>query len=95
LGRGITQVVYDGGEEETECIDRQAQGMGTEAVEIDLWVLECLNNAAPGKLFVPSSVAVIPESRENAFPLFGSEKLGGRGVIVDEEISSNGNDNSE
>ena len=64
--------------------------MVTETVEVDLWVLECLNNTAPGKLFVSSSVAIILEPCQNVFSLFGSEKLGSCGVIIDEEVSANG-----
>ena len=61
LGRAIAQVINDGGEKETECIDRQGQGVETETVEVDLWVPECLNDTMPGKPLVSSSVAIILE----------------------------------
>jgi len=69
--------------------------MGTEAEEIDLWVLECPSDTIPSKLFVSSSVAVFLESCENVFSLLVSEKLGGCGVVVDEEVRSNGHDDGQ
>ena len=68
--------------------------METKAIEVNLWVFECLNDALPGKLFVPGSIAIFFESRENVFPLFGGEKRGSCGVIVDEEVSGSGADDS-
>ena len=68
--------------------------METEAIEVNLWVLKCLDDAAPGKLFVLSGVAIVLESRENVFPLCGGEKRGGCGVIMDKEVSGDGVDDS-
>ena len=68
--------------------------METETIKVDLWVLECLNDTIPGKFFVSSSVAIILEPCEYVFSLLGSEKLGSRGVIIDEEVSGNGEDDS-
>ena len=68
--------------------------METKAIEVNLWVFECLNDASPGKLFVSGSVVIFLESRENVFPLFGGEKRGSCGVIVDEEVSGSGADDS-
>jgi len=69
--------------------------MGTEAEEVDLWVIECLDDTIPSKLFVPSSVAVFFESCENVFSLLVSEKLGGCGVVINEEVRSDGHDDSQ
>lgn len=66
----------------------------TEAVEVNLWVLERLNDASPGKPLVPTSVVIALESRENVFLLSGSEERSGCGVIIDEEVSGNGADDS-
>ena len=74
---------------------RQAQGVEAKPVEVDFWVLECLADPSPDELFVSSSVAVILESCENVFPLLGSEELGSCGVVVDEEVRSNGHDDSQ
>ena len=93
--RTVTQVVDNSGKEETECKGRQAQRVETKTVEVDLWVLECLSDTSPGKLFVSSSVAIILESCENVFPLLGSEKPGSCGVTMDEEVRSNGHDDSQ
>lgn len=68
--------------------------MEAKAIEVNLWVLECLNDASPGKIFVPSSVVIVLESRENVFPLSGSEERGSCGVIMDEEVSGNGADDT-
>jgi len=67
----------------------------TETVEVDLRVLECLNDTIPGKPFVSGSVAIMFESCEDVFPLLGSEELGGCGVIIDEEVSGNGEGDSQ
>ena len=88
----VAQVVNDGGEEEIACVARQAQSVEAKPVEIDFWVLECLADPGPGELFVSSSVAVILESCENVFPLLGGEELGGCGVVMDEEVRSDGRD---
>ena len=95
LCRTVTQPVYDGGEKETDCIGRQAYGVETKPVEVDLWVLECLADPTPGKLLVPSGVAIILESRENVFPFPGSEELCSCGVVMDEEVRSNRRDDSQ
>ena len=65
----------------------------TEPVEVDLWILECLADPSPREPFVSSSIAIILESCKNVFPLLGSEKPGGCGVIRDEEVSGNREDN--
>ena len=64
--------------------------MVTKPVEIDLWVFECLADPSPGKLFVSGCVVVILEPCENVFPLLGCEKFGSCGVVIDEEVRSNG-----
>jgi len=69
--------------------------MSAETVEVDLWILECLDDAVPGKPFVSSNVAIILESCENVFPLLGSEEIGSCGVIIDKEVCGNGDDDSQ
>ena len=69
--------------------------MSTETVEVDLRILECLDDTIPGEPFVSSSVGFILESCENVFPLLGSEKIVGCGVIIDKEVCGNGDDNSQ
>ena len=69
--------------------------MGTETVEVDLWVLECLDDTIPGKSFVLRSVAIILESCKNVFSLLGSEKVGSSRVIIDEEVCGNGEDDRQ
>ena len=95
LCRAIAQAVDDAGEEERERVARHARSVITEPVEIYLWVFECLENPRPGELFVSSSVAVILESFENAFPLLGSEELGSCGVVMDKKVRSKGYDHSQ
>jgi hypothetical protein len=95
LSRTIAQAVYDGGEEEAECIDWHRQSVETETIEVDLWVLECLSDTIPGKPFVSSSVAVILEPCEDVFPFLRSEKLGRCGVIINEKVSGNGEGDGE
>ena len=68
--------------------------METKAIEVNLWVFECLNDASPGKLFVPRSVVISLESRENVYPLSGGKKRGSCGVIIDEKVSGDRADDS-
>ena len=49
--------------------------MQAKTVEPDFRVLECLNDAMPGKPFVLSGVAVFQELLGDIFLLLGSEKL--------------------
>jgi len=96
LSGGITQVSDNGGEEKTEGVDRQAHCVESETVEPDLWVLECLNDASPGKFLLSSSVAtVFLESRYDVLPLLGCKELGGGGVVVDKEVCENGDDDGQ
>ena len=85
----------DSGKEEIECIAWQAEGVETKPVEVDLWVLECLADPGPGELFVSSSVVIFSEPCEYVFSLFGSEEPGSCGVVMDEEVRSNGYDDSQ
>ena len=73
----------------------ESSGYGSKARRGRSWVLECLVDPSPGELFVSSSVAVILESCEDVFPLLGSEELGSCGVVVYEEVRSNGRDDSQ
>ena len=95
LCRTITQVTDDSGKKEVDCICRQAYGVETKPVEVDLWVLECLTDSSPCELFVSSSVTIMSESCENVFSLFWSEELGSCGVVIDHEVSGNGDNDSQ
>ena len=94
LGGGITQFSDDGGEEEIECINRQAHGVETEAVEVDLWILERFKDTSPGELLVSGGITIMFEPCDNVFPLLGSEETGSRGVIIDEEVCGDGDGDS-
>ena len=95
MSRTITQVTNDDGKEEIECIAWQAEGVETEPVEVNLWVLECLADSGPGELFVSSSIVILSESCENVFSLLGSEELCSCGVVMDKEVRSDGRDDSQ
>ena len=69
--------------------------METKTVEVDLRVFECLNDTIPAKPFVSSSVTIVLEPCEDVFPLLGSEELGSCGVIIDEEVSGDGEGDSQ
>ena len=95
MSRTVTQAIYDDREEETDRVARKACSEVAEPVEVNLWVLECSADPGPGELFVSSSVVIMFESCENVFSLFGSEKLCSCGVVMDEEVRSNGYDDSQ
>ena len=86
MSGSVAQSIDDSGKEKTDCITRQANGVETEGVEPDLDVFECLEYIIPCELFFPSRVAIVLESCGNEFSLLRSEELGGRGVIVYEEV---------
>ena len=68
--------------------------MEAETVEVDLGVLEGLNDTGPGEFFVSGGVAVILKTSDYAVSLFGSEESGSCGVVVDDEVSEDGGDDS-
>ena len=94
MSRTVTHVVDDSGNEEIECVARQAQGVETKPVEVDLWVFECFADPSPGELLVSSSVTVL-EPCENAFLLLWSEEPSSCGVVMDEEVCGNGRNDSQ
>ena len=95
MSRGVAQAVDDGGKEKDEGVSGQVRGVVAKSEKVDLRVFECLENPGPGKFLIAGGVAIIPESRENEFPLFGGEELGGRGVIVDEKVRRGGHDDGQ
>jgi len=86
--------VNDSGNEEIECVARQAQGVKTKPVEVDFWVSECLADPSPGELLVSSGVTIL-EPCENVLPLLWSEEPGSCRVVMDEEVRSNGRNDSQ
>lgn len=95
MGSGVTQLIDDGWEENSQRANRQVDSVEAKAVEPDLRVLECLNYTVPSELFFSGGIAVSLESRDNVFPLLLGEELGSRGVTVDEEIRGDGDDNGQ
>lgn len=95
MSGSVAQSIDDSGKEKTDCITRQANGVETEGVEPDLDVFERLEYIIPCELFFPSRVAIVLESCGNEFSLLRSEELGGRGVIVYEEVRRCRADNSK
>ena len=91
----VAQAPYDSREEKTERIGRQAQSVEAKPIKIDLWVLECLADSSPGELFVPSGVVILSESCEDVLPLLWGEEPRSCGVVMDEEVRSNGHDDSQ
>ena len=95
MSGSVTQVSDNSGKEETEGIDRQAHGVESETVEPDLWVFERINDTAPGELFFSSSVSIFLESCDNILSLLGSEETGSRGVVIDEEVRGERDEDSQ
>ena len=92
LGSGVAQLVNDGRKEEAERVHWEVHGVEAKTVEPDFRVLECSNDAMPGKPFVLSGVAVFQELLGDISLIPGSEKSDTRGVAVDEKIHGNRDD---
>ena len=69
--------------------------MESKAVEPDLGILECLSDTSPGEFFFLRSVAILFESVNHVCFLLGGEEPGGCGVVIDEEVPGDGNDDGQ
>ena len=85
LRSSVTQLVDDCWEEDSEPGVWQGYRVKAGTVESNFWVPECVNHTVPSERFVPESVAIFLESCDNTFPFLGSQELGGRGIVVDQE----------
>jgi len=89
---GVAELADDGGEEEGECVQGERHCVEAEAVQPAFIVADSGADIRPGEYLVVGCVAVAFEARVDVGSFGLAEEGCGGGVVVDEEVSGEGDD---
>ena len=88
LGSSSAENTY---QEQRKRVERQTHGVEAESVEPALGITQGLDNVGPGEPLVAGGITVRGQAPADEAALLVGEELGRLGVVVDEPIRSNGN----